>query len=85
MILELRHRPNKAGNVVVDSPLDIRTSKIVDHWLNPTRWYTAVRPENATKDKSKVYNVAHHEADILMAKEMVKADNILQERAHLFS
>jgi hypothetical protein len=45
-----------------------------------------VRPENAPEDKSKVYNVAHHEADILMAKETVEADYIQQEEpTHLFS
>jgi len=86
MILELGHRPNKAGNVVVDARLETRAIKIVHHRLSSTRWHIAVKPENATEDKSKVNNVAHHEADILIAKETVEADYILQEeRTHLFS
>ena len=86
-ILELGHRPNKAGNVVVDARLGTRTTRIeiVDHRLSPTTWHFALRPENVTEDNSKVYDVAHHEADILIAKEMVEADHILQERTHPFS
>jgi hypothetical protein len=35
-----------------------------------------VRPENSTEDKSKVYNVAHHKADMLVAKERVETDYV---------
>ena len=70
----------------MDARLETGTSKIVDHRLSLTRWHIAVSPENATEDNSKVYNVAHHEADILIAKETVEADYMLQEeRTHLFS
>ena len=85
-ILELGDRPNKAGNVIVYARLETRISKIVHHRLSHIRWHIAVSSENATEDKSKVYNVRHHEADILFAKEMVDANHILQEkRTHLFS
>ena len=80
MILKLGHRLNKAGNVVVDGRLETRTSKVVDHRLNLTRRHVAGRTENAAEDKDEVYNVAHHKADILLAKEMVEANYILQEK-----
>ena len=70
----------------MDSRLETRISKIVDHRLSPTRWHIAVGPEDATENNSKVYDVAHQETDILIAKETVEADYILQEeRTHLFS
>jgi len=68
MILELGHRPNKAGNVVVDARLETGTSKIVDHRLNLTRRHIVGRPEDSTEDKGEVYDVAHHKADLLLAK-----------------
>ena len=76
MILELRHRPNKAGNVVVDPSLETRTNKVVDHRLNLTRRHITRRPEDPTEDKGKVYDVAHHKADLLLAKETVEADYV---------
>jgi hypothetical protein len=83
----LGHRPNKAGNIIVDALLETRITIFVDHRLNLTRRNIAGGPEDATEDKDEVYDVAHHEADILIAKEMVQveADYILQERTHLFS
>jgi len=71
VILKLGHRPNKAADIAVDARLETRISKVVDHRPKPTRCHIAVRPENVTEDESKVYNVAHHQANILFAKEMV--------------
>ena len=63
----------------MDAHLETRIGKIADHRLSPTRWRIAVRPENPTEDNSEVYNVAHHEADILIAKETVETDYVPQE------
>ena len=73
MILELGQRRNKAGNIFVDARLETRTSKVVDRRLNLARRHIA-RTEDSTEDKEEVYNVAHHKADILLAKERVEAD-----------
>ena len=73
MILELGHRPNKVGYVVVNARLETRTSKAVDRRLNPTRRHIAGRPEDPTEDKGEVYDVAHYMADLLLAKERVEA------------
>jgi hypothetical protein len=75
VILELGHRINKAGNIVVDARLETRTSKVVDRRLNLTRRHIA-RTEDSTEDKEEVYDVAHHKADILLAKERVEADYV---------
>jgi hypothetical protein len=87
VILKLGHCPNKAGNVVVDVRLATRTSKIVDHRLDLTRRQIAGGPEDATEDKDEVYDVAHHKADLLLAKERVQANRKVMDegRAHLFS
>ncbi len=77
-ILELGHTINKAENLGVDARLVSRTGKIVDHRLNPIRCHIAVRPENATEDKSQVYNVTHQTRDCLLAAEGVEAD-VMQE------
>jgi hypothetical protein len=75
VILELRHRRNKAGNVIVDA-LETRTSKVVDRRLNFTRRHIAGRLEDATEDKGEVYDVTHHKAYLLLAKERVEADYV---------
>ena len=42
--------------------------------------------ENAAEDKGEVYDVGHHEADILIPKERVEVECVMQEeRTHLFS
>jgi len=70
----------------VDVRLVSRTGKIVDHRLNPIRCHIAVRPENATEDKSQVYNVTHQTRYFLLAAEGVEADYVMQEKhTHLFS
>ena len=74
MILELGYRLNKAGNVVVNARLETRTSKIVDRQLNLARRHIAVRPENSTKDKDEVYDVANHKGNILPAKERIEVE-----------
>lgn len=86
MILELGHRPNEPGNVVVNAPSETRTSIVVDGRLNPTRRHIARRPEEATQDKCEVYNVARHKADLLLAEERVGTGYESNARgAHLFS
>jgi hypothetical protein len=85
-ILKLGHSINKAKNLRVDARLVSRTGKIVDHRLDPIRCHIAERPENATEDKTQVYNVAHHKRDLLPATEGVEADYVTQdEQTHLFS
>jgi hypothetical protein len=76
VILELGHRPNKAGNVVVNAPPETRTSIVVDRRLNPARRHIAGRPEDATEDEGKVYDVARLKADLLLAEERVGADYV---------
>jgi hypothetical protein len=78
VILELGHRPNKAGNVVVNAPPETRTSKVVDRRLvlNPARRHIAGRPEDATEDEGEVYDVARLKADLLLAEGRVGADNV---------
>ena len=87
VILDLGYCRNKAGNIIVDARLETRPSKVVDHRLNFTRRHVA-RTGDPAEDKGEVYNVAHHEADLLLAKERVEAHcvNVVDEgRAHLFS
>ena len=85
VILEFGHRFNEAANLDVDVRLEVRTSKVILHRLNPTRRHVG-RPENATEDKGKVYDVGHHKANILIAVQRVGADDVVQEeRTHLFS
>jgi len=70
----------------VDAHLETRPSRIVDRWLNLTKRHIVGRPEDPTENKGEIYDVAHHKADILLAKKTVEADYILQEeRAHLLS
>lgn len=76
-MLELGHRLYKAGNVVMYARLATRSSKFVDHRLNLLRRHVARRTEDAAEDKDKVYDVAHHKADILIAKERVEADYVI--------
>src|SRR5258708_35228834 len=84
-ILELGHTINKAENLGVDACLVSRTRKFVDHRLNPIRCHIAVRPKNATEDKSQVYNVAHHKRYLFLAAEGDEADYVTQEEhTHLF-
>ena len=60
----------------MDPRLEARTSKVVDHRLNLTRRHITRRPEDPTEDKGEVYDVAHHKADLLLAKERVEADYV---------
>jgi hypothetical protein len=42
--------------------------------------------ENVAEDKREVYDVGHHEADILIPEERVDVEYVMQEeRPHLFS
>ena len=75
MILELGHRRNKVGNIVVDARLDTRTGKVVDRRLNLTRRDIA-RTEDSTENKGEVCDVAHHKGNLLLAKEGVEADSV---------
>ena len=75
MILELGYRRNKAGNISVYARLETRTSKVLDRRMNLARRHIA-RAEDSTEDKEEVYDVAHHKADILLAKERVQADYV---------
>lgn len=86
VILEFGHRFDEPTNLDVDVRLEFRTSKVILHRLNLIRRDIAGRPENATEDKGKVYDVGHHKADILIAVQRVGADEVVQEeRTHLFS
>ena len=86
VILEFGHCFDEATNLDVDVRLEFRTSKVILHRLNLIRQHIAGRPENATEDKGKVYDVGHHKADILIAVQRVGADEVVQEeRTHLFS
>ena len=76
MILDLGHRPDKAGNVVVNARPEARTSIVVDGRLNPGRRRISGRPEDATEDKGEVYDVARHKADFRLAEEWVEADYV---------
>jgi hypothetical protein len=78
VILELGHRPNKAGYVVVDARLETRTSKVADRRLNLTRRHIAGGLEDAAEDKGEVYDVAHHKTDLLLAKERVELKPTMQ-------
>jgi len=72
MILELGHRFNETGNLGVDARLESGTSKMICHGLNLTRCYVVGRTENTTENKGEVYYVAHHETDILVAKQKIE-------------
>ena len=73
MILELAHCcVEKAANLGVDARLETRTGEVVDHRLNLITRHISTKPEDTAEDKGEVYNVASHEADILLAKEMLK-------------
>jgi len=88
VVLELghRHSPKKAGNVVVDACVETRTSEVVDHRPNLTGRHIARRPEDATEDKGEVHDIAHHKADLSLAKERVEVDYVIEEGpTHLFS
>jgi hypothetical protein len=41
--------------------------------------------KNVAEDKGEVYNVGHHEADILIPEERVEVGYVMQECTHLFS
>lgn len=68
VILEKRHSAKKAFDLGVDAYLETRTGKVVHHRLDLTWRHVTGKPENAAEDKGEVYNVAHHYADILIAK-----------------
>lgn len=72
MILELGHRFNEPGNLGVDARLESGTSKMIRHGLNLTRCHVVGRTENTTEDKGEVYDVAHHETDVLVAKQKIE-------------
>ena len=57
----------------MDDCLETRASKVVDRRLDHNRRHDARRPEDATEDKGEVYDVSHHKADLLLAKERVEA------------
>jgi hypothetical protein len=62
-------RFQKAADLGVDARLG--TSKVVYDRLNAARRHIAMTIENVAEDEGEVYDVGHHEADILIPEEEV--------------